>query len=62
MANMNCKHCTDMRQVVRLGEKYWVIKCSQFPGEWRKLNENCGREWCEKFEEKFPKTKTKKGE
>ncbi len=55
MANMNCKHCTDMRQVVRLGEKHWVIECQKFPGERRKLNENCGRNWCDKFEEKFNK-------
>lgn len=62
MANMNCKHCTDMRQVMRAGDKYWVTTCSQFPGKRRKLNENCGRNWCDKFEAKFPKTKTKKGE
>ena len=55
MANTNCKHCREMRQVVRLGEKYWVIKCQKFPGEWRRLHDSCGSGWCERFEEKFGK-------
>ena len=55
MANTNCKHCREMRQVMRLGEKYWVIKCQKFPGEWRRLHDSCGSGWCEKFEEKFGK-------
>ena len=55
MANTNCKHCQEMRQVVRLGETYWVIKCQKFPGEWRRLHDSCGSGWCEQFEEKFSK-------
>ena len=55
MANTNCKHCQEMRQVMRLGEKYWVIKCQKFPGEWRRLHDSCGSGWCEQFEEKFGK-------
>lgn len=55
MANTNCKHCQEMRQMVRRGDKYWVIKCPKFPGEWRRLHDSCGSGWCERFEEKFGK-------
>lgn len=41
--------------MVRLGEKYWVIKCQKFPGERRRLHDSCGSGWCEQFEEKFGK-------
>lgn len=62
VANTNCKHCREMRQIMPLGEKFWVIECQKFPGERRRLHDNCGSGRCEKFEAKFPKTKTKKGE